>query len=642
MNSNKTKLIYQILAFVIPFIAYVITLAPTVTFIDAGELTTVCAKLGVAHPTGYPLFTVIGHLFSLLPTGSVVYSLNLMCAVISSFTIVMFFNLMVFIFSELKLNDDTWIKNLQNNVVYNISIAASLVLAFSKTFWDTSNAIEVYSLHTFFIVTNIYLFLKACNLTSTDSKENIFIREKYWLLFAFVLGLSFGNHLTTIFLSVGFLYLFFAVNGFNKLALQRILLLAVPFLIGISIYIYLPVRSGNPVLSWGHPDTWDNFYRHVSGKQFSVWMFTGTENASKQFSYFTKAFPVEFFYAPLILAILGLIEIFNKSRKLFYYTLLLAGFCVLYAINYDIHDIDSYFLLAYIVTSIWIGFGIYFIIRKTGEAHRKSVSFILILTAIFPMWNNYKSVDESKNYYVKDYTFNVFNSAPQNSIIMSTQWDFWISASIYFQYVEGIRKDLVVIDRELLRKSWYVPHIKTHYPEVYQNSKSEFDAYYNELLKFEKNTDRYTKPTTETDRQDLIKIQGAFKDLLTSIVEKNPSRNFFTTLEIESEKQERFANNYIRIPQGMLLRYLKPSPDYDNYVTPEFTYQITQETDYYHTFLMNAYYNAYMSRANYLMNFAKFDEAEILINKAAEVNPRGSEVLLLRNKIKQLKSIPKN
>ncbi len=223
MNTNKTKIIYQVLAFVIPFIAYVMTLAPTVTFIDAGELATVCAKLGIAHPTGYPLFTVIGHLFSLLPTGSVIYSLNLMCAVISSFTIVMFFNLMVFMFSKLKLNDDAWEKTFSDSIIYNISLGASLVLAFSKTFWDTSNAIEVYSLHTFFIVTNIYLFLKACNVTWADSKTNLLVREKYWILFAFILGLSFGNHLTTVFLSVGFLYLFFAVNGFNKLAMQRIL-----------------------------------------------------------------------------------------------------------------------------------------------------------------------------------------------------------------------------------------------------------------------------------------------------------------------------------------------------------------------------------------------------------------------------------
>lgn len=640
MNTNKTKLIYQVLAVIIPFIAYVITLAPTVTFIDAGELAAVCAKLGVAHPTGYPLFTVLGHLFTLLPFGSVVYSLNFMCAVISSVTVLMFFNLLVFILASLKLNDDKWEKPLSDSTIFNISLGASLVLAFSKTFWDTSNAIEVYSLHTFFIVTNIYLFLKACNYTSEDSKAFLLIREKYWLLFAFVLGLSFGNHLSTIFLSVGFLYLFFAVNGFNKLAFQRILLLAIPFIIGLSIYVYLPVRANNPILSWGHPDTWDNFYRHVSGKQFSVWMFTGTDNMMKQFTYFRGAYPAEFFYFPLLIAIFGLIEIFNKSRKLFYYTVLLAGFCVVYASNYDIHDIDSYFLLAYIVTAIWVGFGLHFIARKISDASRQTASFILILVFLLPLGKNFDSVNESKNYYVKDYTFNVFASAPQNSIIVSTQWDFWLSASIYFQYVEGIRKDLVIIDKELLRKTWYITHIQQHYPEIYQNCKTEFEIYLAELKKFEKFPDRYTKPSSESDRQDLFRIQAAFKDLLTSIVEKNPNRNFYTTFEVESAKQELFAASYQKIPEGMLIRYVK-TMEYDNYVMPEFKYTVTTQDDYYHTFLMNAYYNAYMSRANYLMNFAKLDEADVLVNKAAEVKPNGPEINLMRNKIKQLRTVPK-
>ena len=137
-----------------------------------------------------------------------------------------------------------------------------------------------------------------------------------------------------------------------------------------------------------------------------------------------------------------------------------------------------------------------------------------------------------------------------------------------------------------------------------------------------------------------MKIQTYFKELLTSLVEKNPGRNFFTTFEIESEKNERFGSSFARIPEGMLIRYIKPSPDYDNYVMPEMKYTITEETDYYHTFIMNAYYNAYMSRANYLMNFAKYDEAEVLISKATEVNPKGPEIKLLQNKIKQLRTVP--
>lgn len=637
-NKISYKLIYQLLSFFLPFIVYVLTLAPTVTFIDSGELATVASKLGVAHPTGYPLFTVLGNLFTKIPIGDEVYRLNLMCAVFSSAALLMFFNLLVFMMTKLSLPDNSGnvrVK-LPDQIYYNIALSSVLILAFSKTFWDSANAIEVYSLHSFFLVSNIYLFVKACNGSFNSTVQN----EKYWLIFAFVLGLSFTNHLSTIFLSVGFLYLYFSVNGFSKISFKRILVLSVPFLLGYSFYFYLFIRADNPVLSWGYPDTFSSFWRHFTGKQFSVWMFSSFDNAGKQFSYFTKNYPAEFLYLPLIIAVPGLFLIFRESKKLFYFTLLLFGFCILYAVNYDIYDIDSYFLLAFIVTVVWTAFGFLFIVTKLKE-NTGPVSFAFFLICLLPLSLNYSKVDESKNYFVRDYTLNVFKSAPQNSVIFSTQWDFWVSSSIYQQYVKNIRPDLVIIDKELLRKSWYIHHIKIHYPEIYEKSKSEFEAYKNELLKFEENNTRYTSPKSETDRQDLVKIQTSFVNLLNSILDKNyGERNFFTTFEIEQDKNEKFGKDYIRIPQGLLIRYDK-NRDYVDYTDPDFEYVVTNRDDYHHSFIMNAYFNSYLSRANYLMNFSKFDDAEKNINKALEIKPNSPDALKLKQKVNQLRSIPK-
>ena len=61
------KKYYYILTGFAVFIIYLFTLAPSVVQIDSGELATVQATLGIAHPTGYPLFTMIGYLFSLIP-----------------------------------------------------------------------------------------------------------------------------------------------------------------------------------------------------------------------------------------------------------------------------------------------------------------------------------------------------------------------------------------------------------------------------------------------------------------------------------------------------------------------------------------------------------------------------------------------
>ena len=71
------KYFYVLTGFFV-LIIYLITIAPSVVQIDSGELAAVQATLGIAHPTGYPLFTIIGYIFSLIPLPfTKIYQLNL-------------------------------------------------------------------------------------------------------------------------------------------------------------------------------------------------------------------------------------------------------------------------------------------------------------------------------------------------------------------------------------------------------------------------------------------------------------------------------------------------------------------------------------------------------------------------------------
>src|SRR3990172_1746314 len=57
---------------------YVRTAAPSVLGADSGEFQFVPPVLGIAHPPGYALYTLLGKLFSLLPLGEIAYRVNLM------------------------------------------------------------------------------------------------------------------------------------------------------------------------------------------------------------------------------------------------------------------------------------------------------------------------------------------------------------------------------------------------------------------------------------------------------------------------------------------------------------------------------------------------------------------------------------
>ncbi len=96
MSTKRLNFLIGFFVFLVTFAVFIKTLAPTVWFIDSGELAAVASTLGIAHPTGYPLFTLIGHLFSILPISkSEVYNLNLMSAFfcsLASFMFVFFLN----------------------------------------------------------------------------------------------------------------------------------------------------------------------------------------------------------------------------------------------------------------------------------------------------------------------------------------------------------------------------------------------------------------------------------------------------------------------------------------------------------------------------------------------------------------------
>lgn len=657
---NKIKLLFAGLSFAVSFIVYILTLAPGVFFVDSGELAVACIKLGIAHPTGYPLFTILGRVFSLIPSSEPIFILNFSSALFSSIAVLIFFYLVSFFISLTdrfeKINPKKKKKNIfiPETVNYMISFSSSLILAFSFSFWNTANSIEVYNLHKIFLALLLFTFIKS-NYFELFSKKSDSDTGKYWILFAFLAGLSFTNHLSTMFLAIGMIYLYFASNGFNKESFRRLLYLIPLFVLGLSPYIYLFLRAEYAPVAWGYPHNWENFVRHISGKQFSVWMFSSSDTMIKQFNHFIEVYPRELSVFVLIIIIMGLIELYRADIKLFLFTLLIFVFTVLYSINYDIYDIDSYFIAAFFISVLWSGMGIKFIFKWISnmnfqENMKKYVMYlILIFLPGFLLFTNYGKSDESKNHFVKDYTFNVFNSAKQNSIIMSTQWDFWVSSSWYYQYVKGMRPDVMVVDKELFRRGWYLRHIKVHYPDFYGRIKTEFDAYETELIKFERFTHKYLEPKSELDRKELEKIQLSFYNFLNAIVDKNQDKNFYTTYEIEDVKapMEKFGKDYIRIPEGLLIKYTKSAEFDSTYKDPDFKFDYSNNTIYYYEFLMKNYYRALMLRANYLMNFEKYDEAEKLVNLAVEIenkapaNIPSREGIKVLNKIKELREIKK-
>jgi hypothetical protein len=564
------------LVFAAALLVYLITLSPTVGYVDCGELSAVVTTLGVAHPSGYPLFTLLGRLFSLLPTsGEVVVRLNIMAALFCAAAAFTFFHFLLALFTAGGRTESPG-----GGVERSVAAAAgaALLLAYSRTFWSQALSVEVYSLHVLLICLTLLLFVRAVQTGSS----------RLWNACAFVLGLSFSNHLTTVLLVPGLLYWTVAARR-ERRTLFSTLARAVPwFLLGLTPYVVLPLRAScSPALSWGDVVSVDNLLRHISGWQYRVWMLSSLDVAGRQLSHFLSSWPAEFGYVGVALVLPGWVAMWRETRRLFVFTLLLFLSSLLYAINYNIHDIDSYFLLAFLATAVWAGFGIralgVWFSRRVAIGRRLGVVLPLSL-CIVPMVGNYGRTDQSRNFVVEDYTRNMFSSFAPGALVLSYQWDYWVSAANYYQLVDGLRSDVIVLDKELLRRSWYLAQIEKRYPALVAENRSAVEAFLAEVYKFEHGL-----------RYEANVIEARYVGMIRGFVEKGlPVRPVYVTPEIEGE----FTRPYRRVPEGLALRVYADTVFHPN-PFPEFPRRPFPGNSDYEPFVRRFYGAAYAARADY-------------------------------------------
>jgi hypothetical protein len=608
------------------FIVYMFTLAPSVVQIDSGELAAVQATLGIAHPTGYPLFTILGYLFSLIPLPfTKIFQLNILAAIYCSAGVGVFTYTIKYCldnFSSFKTNNS--IKKelskkekkrgkyqieksdkqdeLSENIKLITAIFGGLVLAFSRTFWFQGTSVEVYSLHMLLITLTILFLLKAY----INSFENDKIT--HWLVFAFFLALGFTNHLTTLMILPGTAYLYFSRYKFNLASIRKLAFMILLFVVVlVAVYSYLPLRaSQNPIINWGNTIDWERIYRHITGRQYQVWLFTSFDSAGKQFNHFWSILPFEFFVG-LLLSIVGLFVALYKSRTLGWFILITFGFTLLYSINYDIHDIDSYFLLAFVMLSFFAAFGALKILKMRSLPKNYGLIGLTIVIAI-QLFFNFIKVNQSGVYTFEDYTKAVLNTVPKNSIIFSYQWDYFISESYYYQFVEYYRKDVTVIDKELLRRSWYFNQINNNDPKVLSGVKDEIDQFLIALHTFERD-----------EKFDSNRLENLYQLIMSNLIKTNiDKRDYFIAPELVEQEMKRgefkLPEGYNLVPHLFFFKVVKgneyvPAPD------PDFTIRIASNRNVYIDNIENMVGRMLSNRAYYEVQNGRSDRAKIYLKK---------------------------
>lgn len=447
---------------------YTTTMAPTISHTDSGELAAVAFTGGVAHPTGYPLFTILGWIWTRIPVVKPALQLNFLCLILVALGVFFFSKALQTFFdhwrTKVKSEADGGQQLLARTHLF-ANLTGSLLLAFSHTFWFQSTSVEVYSLHICLVCLTFWLLLRAWYAPKEEQKP--------WLWLAGAMALGFANHLTyfTILPAIGCLY--FYKHRFEAASFKRLGLMLAVFIPLLALqYLWLPLAAGaDPNMNWGNPESWPEFWHHVSGRQFSVWLFTGQEAFKAQLGKFLENLPWEFMIGGLLLVLPGIYYAWKVRRQEAIALILLILVNTLYCANYDIKDLEPYFLPTIISLSFFAAIGVRFlwIKAKVPANTRNALVGVSAVVILLPLVLNYPKVSQRGVWYYEDYARAALESLPENAIVISKTWDSFVSPAYYLQEVEGVRTDVDIVEYQMLHdRHWYPEHIMVNMPETAQ------------------------------------------------------------------------------------------------------------------------------------------------------------------------------
>ncbi len=412
-------------------VLYSFTSARDVLPADAGEFQIVVPLLGVAHPPGFVLYTILGKTFiSILAVGPPALRLNLFSAFTGAITL--------FVVSRT-------VKVLARNRLNWPGLLVGAALGVSTTFWAQSTSANIRSLTGLFTALTIWSFV-LCAERGADDRN--FAR------FIFLLALGIVHHASLIFVGI---VLLLGVQFFDaRLALQpqRWWQAALLGLAPLLVLIYLPLRgAAGAALAPAHLNTWSGFLEHVLARGFegNFFFFATAAAFPDRLPILVNIAVFQFGNTLLVLGGIALLLVVIFQRRIGAILIFAIVVHALISITYGAPQTVEYLLPAYIVAAIAAGAGLAhlhgFALRQSSRILRLTpyvFGFFAIVAILSLGARNFRAYATlASDTSTREFAGGLLNAAPADAVIFAN-WH-WATPMWYLQQVEGLRPDVEVI-----------------------------------------------------------------------------------------------------------------------------------------------------------------------------------------------------
>jgi hypothetical protein len=515
-------------AFAVPLAVYLRTLARDVTFIDSGELAAAAATLGIAHPPGYPLFTLLGHLLAQVPAGPVIFRVGLLSALATA-----------------AASWLTWRAALGLTAPSRVqpwaALGGALLAAFSLTVWSQAVIVEVYALQAALTMAFVAVALGTWH---ADLR-----------LLSLLLGLTLVNHLTGVLLAPTF-----AIAAWLMIRAQgrpwRVLWVLPP----LSLYLYLPLRSRlGPALNWDYPETPHRLLVHVTARHYQGFLGLRGLRLPELDRFLSRQLPAEATLILPLLAVLGVVVLARSRPRALWLTAPFVAAVLVYNMAYPIPDIAVYYVPAIMVLGLWASVGAAWLADRAGRRRPATAALaaaLLVLTGLVPLARNFKANDLSDFHLASRYVRDALRYADPDAVIISGYWDRFTAPAIYLREIEGLRPDVVIIDSGRMSSPMLGRDLERWFPELAEACRDELQALAAVADRVE-----------HGQLYDRTQAAHAYAALQRALVVESVARR--PTYALGGIFQHPMFNGLHQHPEGLLVR-MTPDAGYRPFPTPVF------------------------------------------------------------------------